>query len=137
MAQYFFKRPTQFAPAHKFSQSDIQAVDSGGAAGSMVIGDSTLSGSTGILATIPLAYPSFSFSGHVATALGTPLVGNVTASASPGNPASKAELRDSNGVTRVTGLTVDQGGPADVILSTTNLQSGEIVTFSDGSLLLA
>jgi len=133
MAQHFFKRPSQFAPAHKFNQSDIQVVDNGGAAGSLVIGDSTLDGDgTGVLATITLAYPSFSFSGGVATALGTPLVGPVTGT----GIAMKAELRDSNGVTRVKGLTVDQGEPADIFLTTTNLQNGEQITFSDGSLLM-
>src|SRR5260370_28292163 len=66
-----------------------------GGAGQLVIGASNLFGATGVLVTIALQKPSFSYSGSAATLLGVPLSANATATGT----ANKAELRDNSGTT--------------------------------------
>jgi hypothetical protein len=114
-----------------FSQADIEAVDGGAGNGTLVIGTAALSGSTGVLSAITLQKPSFSFAMGAATMLGAPLVGNIVATGT----AALAELRASDGTTQVSGLTVGVS-MANVDLSTTDFQNGEIVTINDGTLYL-
>lgn len=102
----------------------------GGSAGQLVIGDSTLSGATGVLATIALQNPPFTISGAVATLAGVPL--SVAASAS--GTAAKAELRtNAGGAVIVSGLTVGTSG-TDIILGTTTITSGGTVTITAGTI---
>lgn len=105
------------------------SVDAAGADGLLVIGTSALSGATGVLATITLQLPSFTFSGRVATLAGVPL----TATASGSGTAALAELRDKNGVTIINTLTVGTSG-TDIIINSTTIASGETCTCTAGTL---
>ena len=92
-----------------------QSVDGGSGVGSLVIGTSSLSGSTGVLATIPLQKPSVSISAKVASLLGVPF----SASPSANGAAALGEFRDSAGNTIVSGLTVGTSGTNIIVASTT------------------
>lgn len=108
----------------------VAAASTGSAtAGQLVIGDGTLSGATGVLATIALAATPFTISGAVATLAGVPL--SVAASAT--GTASKAELRNNAGTTVVSGLTVGTSA-TDIILGTTSITSGGTVTITSGTI---
>lgn len=104
------------------------SVDANSSFGQIVIGTSSLSGGTGVLATITLPKPSFSIASGVATLLGVPL----SASASATGTAAKAEIRDSAGTTIVSGLTVGTTG-SDINLNSTSISSGQTVTISSGT----
>lgn len=92
--------------------------------GLLVIGTNTLSGPTGVLATITLtSNPPFSIASKVATLLGVPL----TATPSVSGTAALAELRDSAGNTVGSTLTVGTSG-TDVIVSTTAFSTSIPVT---------
>ena len=101
-------------------------------AGKLVIGTSSLSGATGVLATIALPTTPFSVSGSgtvVATLQGVPL--SVAASAS--GTAAKAELRTNADATIVSGLTVGTSG-SDINLTSTSITSGQTVTVTSGTI---
>lgn len=102
-----------------------------GSAGSLVIGTSSLSGATGVLATIPLQNPAASVSGSIMTISGVPL----TANASAGGTAALAELRNNAGTTIVSGLTAGiSGSGSDVIVTTVTVVSGQPVTVTSGTI---
>lgn len=103
-------------------------LDSGGSNAMLVVGNSSLSGSVGILATFPLQLPSFSFSTRTATLNGVPL----TVTGSANGTASLAELRDSNSNTIVNTLTVGTSA-SDIIVNTTSIITGEAVICTAGS----
>lgn len=100
-----------------------------GAAGTLVIGTSALSGATGVLATITLQNPPATVSGSVMTIAGTPL----SATAGATGTAALAELRNSSGTVIVSGLTVGTTG-TDIIISSTSISSGQTVTLSSGTI---
>jgi hypothetical protein len=100
-----------------------------GSAGSLVIGTSSLSGATGVLATIPLQNPAATVSGSVMTISGVPL----TANASAGGTAALAELRNNAGTAIVSGLTVGTA-TSDVIVTTVTVVSGQPVTVTSGTI---
>jgi hypothetical protein len=100
-----------------------------GAAGSLVIGTSALSGATGVLATIPLSLPCGTKSGKVLTIAGVPL--STTASAS--GTAAKAELRNSSGTVIADGLTVGTSS-ADVIVVSTTVGSGQTLSVTSAAI---
>ena len=103
----------------------------GTVAGSLVIGTSSLSGATGVLATVTLPTTPASVTGDVLTLLGVPL----SATASATGTAAKAELRDNAGVAIVTGLTVTaSGGGGDVIISSVAITSGQTVQVTSGTI---
>lgn len=107
---------------------------SGGAAsaGQLVIGTSSLSGGTGVLATIALTTAPFTVSGTgtvIATLAGVPL--SVAASAT--GTAAKAELRNNSGTTVCSGLTVGTSG-SDINLTSTSITSGQTVTVTSGTI---
>lgn len=104
-------------------------LDGGGSNASLVIGNSSLSGVTGVLATFPLNLPSFTFATRTATLAGTPLT--ITAAAT--GTAALAELRDSNANTIINTLTVGTSG-TDIIINTTSIVSGETVICTAGSI---
>jgi hypothetical protein len=110
-------------------QATVNNVDGGPSFGLLVIGTASLTGATGVLATITLQKPSYSVSGRTATLLGTPLSNTASATGT----AALAELRDSTGVARVTGLTVATSG-ANINLGSVSITSGQTVTITSGSM---
>lgn len=98
-------------------------------AGKLVIGDSTLSGATGVLVTFTLGTTPGTVSAGVLTVSGTPL----TTSASGTGTASKAEFRDNAGNVIVSGLSVGTSA-ADIIINATAISSGQSVTLSSGTI---
>src|ERR1700722_14461305 len=100
------------------------SVDAAGGFGVFVIGTASLAGGgTGVLATITLQNPSFTYATRTATLAGVPL----SATASATGTAALAEIRDLNSVSIITGLTVNTSG-ADIIINSTSITSGETVT---------
>lgn len=100
-----------------------------GSAGTLVIGTSSLSGATGVLATIVLQNPGFTEASQVLTLAGVPL--SVAASAT--GTAAKAELRNNAGTAIVTGLSVGTSG-SDVNLTSTSITSAQTVTVTSGTI---
>jgi hypothetical protein len=99
-------------------------------AGSLVIGDSTLSGATGVLVTIPLTTTGFTGpSSGVITLHGVPL----TAAASAGGTAAKAEIRDNAGTVIVSGLTVGTSG-TDIIIDSVTIVTSQTVRVNSGTI---
>lgn len=98
-------------------------------AGNLVIGTSSLSGATGVLATIPLGTTPATVSGSVMTISGVPL----TANASAGGTAALAELRNNAGTAIVSGLTVGTSA-SDVIVTTTTIVNTQPVTVTSGTI---
>lgn len=105
------------------------SVDGVGSAGLLVIGTSALNGGTGVLASITLSFPSFTYASRTATLAGTPLQASATATGT----AALAELRDHNNVSIITGLTVGTTG-TDIIISNTSISTGATVTVTSGSI---
>ncbi len=100
-----------------------------GSVGSLVIGTSSLSGATGVLATIALQNPAFTEASQVLTLAGVPL----SVSASATGTAAKAEIRNNAGTVIVSGLTVGTSA-SDVILGSTSITSGGTVTITAGTI---
>lgn len=98
-------------------------------AGTLAIGTSALSGSTGLLVTFTLGTTPGTVSAGVLTISGTPL----TVTASGTGTAAKAELRDNAGNVIVSGLTVGTSS-ADIIINATAISSGQSVTLSSGTI---
>jgi len=99
-------------------------------AGQLVIGNAALSGATGVLVTIPLPTTPFVVSGAgtvAATLQGVPLSANAIA----GGTAAKAELRNNAGTTVVSGLSVGTVN-TDVVLASTSINNGQLVTVTSG-----
>ena len=109
--------------------SKVAAAATGTAsAGQLVIGTASLSGATGVLATIALPTTPFTVSGAVATLQGVPL----SATASATGTAALAEIRNNAGTTVVSGLTVGTTA-TDIILGSTSIVSGGTVTITAGT----
>jgi hypothetical protein len=100
-----------------------------GGSGVLVIGTSSLSGATGVLATIPLANPAGAVAGGVLTLGGMPRSATATAAGT----AAKAELRDGGGTVVASGLTVGLSG-ADIIIGTTTISVGLTVQLNSGTI---
>ena len=98
-------------------------------AGVLVIGTSSLSGATGVLATFALGTTPGTVSSGVLTISGTPL----TATASGTGTAAKAEFRDNSGNVIVSGLTVGTSA-SDIIINATAISTGQTVTLSSGTI---
>jgi hypothetical protein len=98
-------------------------------AGSLVIGTSSLSGATGVLATIALTTTAFTLSGGVLTLHGVPL----SAVASAAGTAAKAEIRNNAGTVIVSGLTVGTSA-SDIVVGTTTFSVGLTVTVTSGTI---
>lgn len=110
--------------------SKTAAASTGSAtAGQLVIGTSSLSGATGVLATIALSATPGTVTSNVLTLSGVPL--SVAASAT--GTAAKAELRNNAGTTIVSGLTVGTSA-SDIILTSTSITSGQTVTITAGTI---
>jgi hypothetical protein len=102
-------------------------------AGKLVIGDSTLSGATGVLATIALPTTPFTLTAGPPTKLDLITGGGLTTTASASGTAAKAEFRNSSDATVVSGLTVGTSA-ADIILGSTAVISGNAVTITAGTI---
>jgi hypothetical protein len=94
-------------------------------AGSLVLGTSSLSGSTGLIVSIPLSTTPFSIASGVATLNGVPLSAAATLAGT--NTLAKAELRNNSGTVILDGLTVGLSS-ADVIVDRTSITQGQFVT---------
>lgn len=114
--------------ADSVASKTIAAATGTATAGQLVIGTSALSGSTGVLVTVPLPATAFTISGKVATLQGVPLSATATASGT----AALAELRNNAGTTIISGLTVGTTG-TDVTVGTTAISSGQTVTTNSGT----
>lgn len=107
----------------------VAASTGAGTAGTLVIGTSALSGSTGVLVTYTLGTTPGTVSSGVLTISGTPL----TATASATGTAAKAEFRDNSGTVIVSDLSVGTSA-SDIIINATAISSGQTVTLSSGSI---
>lgn len=107
----------------------LTAMDAGAGPAKLVIGTSALSGSTGVLAEIPLGDPAGSVAGGVLTLADMPK----EATAGAAGTAALAELRDSNNVVVVSGLTVGTSG-TDVIINATSITLGQTVVVTSGTI---
>lgn len=117
--------------ADLIASKTVNASTGAGSAGSLVIGTSSLSGATGVIATFTLPNPAASVSGSLLTLGGTPL-SNSTPTA---GTAALAELRNNAGTVIVGGLTVGASGSgADIILNSLVISTGETVTITSGTI---
>ena len=98
-------------------------------AGSLVIGTSALSGSTGVLATFTLSATPATVASSVLTLSGLPL----SATASLTGTAALAEIRNNAGTVIVSGLTVATSG-GDITINSTAISSGQTVTVTAGTI---
>jgi len=104
-------------------------------AGQLVIGTASLSGASGVLATIPLVTtgtaggPFNTPSGGVLTLAGTPL----SATATGTGTAALAEIRNNSGTTVVSGLTVGTSG-TDITINATAISIGQTVQVTSGTI---
>jgi hypothetical protein len=107
----------------------VNTIDAGSGPGVLQIGTSAMGT---VLAEITLADPSGTVSGGVLTFSGFP---RSDSSANATGVAAAARIRDSNGNDVITGLTVGMtGSGADIILETTNIDTGEIVTLNSATI---
>jgi hypothetical protein len=104
-------------------------LEAGSGAAQLVIGTSSLSGATGVLAEIPLDDPCGSVAAGVLTFSGLP---NTVIAAATGT-AAKAELRDSDDNTIVSGLTVGTAG-TDIIIQSTAIAAGQTIQINSGAI---
>jgi len=95
----------------------------------LVIGTSSLSGATGVLAQITLDTPSAVVASQVLTLSTLPR----EAVASAGGTAALAELRDGDDVTIVSGLTVGTVA-TDVIINSVTITNGQTVRCTAGTI---
>lgn len=108
----------------------VAAASTGSAtAGQLVIGTASLSGGTGVLATIALSTTPGTVTGAVLTLSGTPL----SVAASGSGTAALAELRNNAGTTICSGLTVGTSA-TDIILNSTSVTAGQTVTITSGTI---
>lgn len=105
--------------------ADVTALGSGA---KLVLGTSALNGTTGVLGTITLGATAGTVSNGVLTISGLPL----NASGVVPGTLAKAELRTSADVVIVTGLTIGTSG-ADIIVGTTTVNSGNVLTISSAT----
>jgi hypothetical protein len=104
-------------------QATIDSIDSGAGAGYIEIGTT---GMASVLATITLADPCATKLNGVLTFSGFPR-SDTTADAT--GTAAEARIRDSNAVTRISGLTVGTSG-ANINLSSLLVTAGDTVTLN-------
>jgi hypothetical protein len=107
----------------------INTIDAGSGPGVLQIGTAAMAV---VLAEITLADPCGTASGGVLTFSGFP---RSDTTANNTGVAAAARFRDSNGNDVITGLTVGTpGSGADLILDTTNIDAGEIVTLNSATI---
>jgi len=101
-----------------------------GTSGLLVIGTSSLSGATGVLATITLNSSAFG-----ASSSGTITLNGVTlsATATATGTAALAEFRTSGSTTIISGLTVGTSG-TNIVMGSTTITSGDTVQITSGTI---
>jgi hypothetical protein len=110
--------------------SKVAASSTGSAtAGTIVIGTSSLSGATGVLASFTLSSTPGTVAGAVLTISGTTL----TATATGTGTAALAEIRNNAGTVIVSGLTVGTSS-ADIIINATAVSTGQTVSLTSGTI---
>lgn len=102
-------------------------IDSGASAGYIEICSASYAS---VLATITLDDPSGTISTGVLTFSGFP---KSDTSADNSGTAAIARIKDSNGNSRITGLTVGTSG-TDIVLDSTSITAGQTVTLSSASI---
>lgn len=107
----------------------VAASTGSASAGQLVIGTSALSGSTGVLATIPLSAPAATIAGSILTISGVPLTGLASAAGTP----AVAELRNNAGTTIISGLTVGTTS-SDIIITSATISLGGSVVVTSGTI---
>jgi len=127
--------PVVYTNTIRTARSQV-VIDAIGSAGLLVIGTSALSGATGVLASVPLANPSFSNTNGVMTMTSAPRTVNATGA---GN-AAKAEIRSGSNITIMSGLTVGPAGSGpggtdpDVIINAVSITVGQSVQATVGTI---
>lgn len=107
----------------------VSTIDAGTGAGVLQIGTAAMAV---VLADIVLADPAGTVAAGVLTFSGFPR-SDTTANAT--GVAAAARIRDSDGNDVITGLTVGlPGSGADILLETTNIDAGEIVTLNTATI---
>lgn len=102
-----------------------------GASGKLVIGDSTLSGATGVLAEVPFANPAFNVSAGAMTTNALPR----TVDAAATGVANKVEIRDGSDTVIVDGMTIGlPGSGMDVIINALEMSAGQTVQITVGTI---
>ena len=113
----------------------LNAIDAGGAAGSVKIYNGTRPATGGaattLLSTITLAFPSASVASGVLTLLGTPL--SDTNAAATGT-ATWARVSTSAGAFVADCSVSGTGGGGDIQLSSTSIASGQTVRITSGTI---
>lgn len=107
-------------------QAVADKIDAGSGPGTLEIGTA---GMGTVLATITLADPCGTVSGSVLTLSGFP---RSDTSADATGTAAAARIRDSDGNSRITGLTVGTSG-TDVVLDNTSITAGQTVTINSAT----
>lgn len=105
------------------------ALDAASTPAKFVIGTSSLSGATGVLVEIELDQPAGAVASQVLTLSDLPR----EAVAAAGGTAAKAELRDGDDTTIVSGLTVATSA-ADVIINSVTITMGQTVRLTAGTI---
>lgn len=109
-------------------QAVADLIDAGAGPGTLEIGTT---GMGSVLATIPLADPCGTVSGGVLTFDFTPAVEDTSADNS--GTAAAARIKDSNGTSIITGLTVGTSG-ADIVLDSVTITAGQAVSLTAGTI---
>jgi hypothetical protein len=109
-------------------QAVANAIDAGAGAGTIEIGTA---GFAAVLAVLPMVEPCGTVSGDVLTFDFDPDISDSSADAT--GTAAVARIKDGGGNIVVSGLTVGTAG-TDIILTTTAINAGQIVTLTTGSL---
>lgn len=108
-------------------QQVVDAIDAGAGSGILKIGTA---GMALILSNIILSKPCATIAAGVLTFANLPLT---DPSAILGGTATEGEITDSSGNVVISGLTVGLAG-ADLIISATNINAGDTVSFISGTI---
>lgn len=106
----------------------IALIDAGAGPGTLEIGTAAMAS---VLATLTLADPSGSASANTLTFDFAPDISDTSADNS--GTAAAARIKDSNGTTIISGLTVGTSG-TDIILDSVSITAGQTVTLTTGTI---
>lgn len=128
------KTPRLQVVADLVNGKTIAAATGAASNGSLVIGTSSLSGSTGVLATIPLPFAGVTVSGSTLNLVASAQAAAATASGT----AALAEVRNNAGTVIISGLTVGgtaegTAGGKDVVLGASTISTGQNVSVTSAS----
>lgn len=86
------------------------------------------------IATIALAKPSGTTFGGVLTFSGVPLSGGTLVTTVASNPLVAADIEDSAGTVIVSGLTIGLSTAYDILMPTTLVSAGQIITLTSATI---